>query len=176
MSEKNNRQKHIISVLVQNKFGVLSRVSGLFSGRGYNIESLSVAPTEDISLSRMTIVTSGSQEILEQIYKQLNKLIDVIKVVDITGEKHVDREMVLVKVRADASVRGDIIRAADIFNSNIVDASSKTCTIEITGDGGKIQAFLDLMNSFGILEIARTGKVTISKGPKTLRSGRRGKF
>lgn len=176
MNENNNQTRHTISVLVLNKFGVLSRVAGLFSGRGYNIESLSVAPTEEPSLSRMTIVTKGSPEILEQVYKQLNKLIDVIKVVDITAEKHVDREMVLVKVKADASVRADIIRAADIFKGSIVDASARTCTIEITGDEGKIQAFIDLMNSIGVLEIARTGKVAISKGPRTLRPGKRGKM
>lgn len=173
MEKRDNGERRILSILVENKFGVLSRVAGLFSGRGYNIESLSVAPTEDATLSRMTIVTNGSEEFLEQIYKQLNKLIDVIKVVDTSSENHVDREMVLVKVRADASVRADIIRAADIFKGNIIDASAKTCTIEVTGDEGKIEAFIDLMTSFGIHEIARTGKVAISKGPRTLNPGRR---
>lgn len=171
----NDQERHTISILVQNKFGVLSRVASLFSGRGYNIESLSVAPTEDTTLSRMTIVTNGSEEIMEQINKQLNKLIDVIKVVDVSHEKFIDREMALVKVRADASVRADVIRAADIFKGNIVDASARTCTIEVTGDEGKIEAFIDLMSSIGILEIARTGKVAISKGPRTLKPAGRGK-
>jgi acetolactate synthase-1/3 small subunit len=173
MEEKGNQQKHILSVLVQNKFGVLSRVAGLFSGRGYNIESLSVAPTEEPSLSRITIVTKGSQDILEQIYKQLNKLIDIIKVVDTNSESHVDREMVLVKVRADSSVRADVLRAADIFKGNIIDSSARTCTIEVTGEEGKINAFINLISSFGVLEIARTGKVAISRGPRTLKPARK---
>ncbi len=172
MNEKTNQRRRTLSILVQNKFGVLSRVASLFSGRGYNIESLSVAPTEDPTLSRVTLVTDGSEEILEQIYKQLNKLIDVIKVVDTSRENHVNREMVLVKVRGDASVRADLIRAADVFKGNIIDASARTCTIEVTGEEGKIEAFIDLMTSFGILEIARTGRVAISKGPRTLKPGR----
>lgn len=162
--------KHTISVLVNNEFGVLARVSGLFSGRGYNIEALTVAPTLDPSISRMTIITYGKDEIIEQITKQLNKLIDVIKVIDYTGDEHdhVEREIVLVKVNAEQSNRAEILRMSEIFRGKVVDVSPKTYTIEITGAEGKITAFLEMIRPLGIVEIARSGKVAISRGKKTL--------
>lgn len=163
-----DERSYTIGVLVENKFGVLARIAGLFSGRGYNIESLSVAQTLDPSVSRMTIVTRGNQNIIEQIMKQLNKLIDVIRVIDISDEKFVDREMVLVKVNAQTSVRSEVLRIADIFRCKVVDVSSETYTIEITGDEGKIKAIIDLLKPIGIKEIVRTGKVAITRGGKIL--------
>ena len=162
--------KHTISVLVENKFGVLARISGLFSGRGYNIEALTVAPTLDPTVSRMTIITRGENEIIEQITKQLNKLIDVIKVIDYTGDDHdhVEREIVLVKVNAEQANRAEILRMSEIFRGKIVDVSPKTYTIEITGAEGKITAFMEMIRPLGIVEIARSGKVAISRGKKTL--------
>ncbi len=160
--------KHTISVLVENKFGVLARVSGLFSGRGFNIESLAVAPTLDPSTSRMTIITRGSDAIIEQITKQLHKLIDVIKVVDHTKEEHVEREIALAKVNAEPSNRAEILRMTEIFRGKIVDVSSKTYTLEVTGTGSKIDAFLEMLKPLGILEIARSGKVAMTRGRKSL--------
>ena len=162
--------KHTISVLVENKFGVLARISGLFSGRGYNIEALTVAPTLDPTVSRMTIITRGENAIIEQITKQLNKLIDVIKVIDYTGDDHdhVEREIVLVKVNAEQANRAEILRMSEIFRGKIVDVSAKTYTIEITGAEGKITAFMEMIRPLGIVEIARSGKVAISRGKKTL--------
>ena len=153
--------RHVISVLVDNEPGVLSRISGLFSGRGFNIESLNVAETLDPSISRMTLVTRGNDQILEQIIKQLNKLVNVIKVLNLTGSDFVDREMALIKVNAGASSRAEILRIVDIFRGRVVDVSSKTYTLEITGDDKKIQAVIDLLAPFGIPEIVRTGKVAI---------------
>jgi acetolactate synthase-1/3 small subunit len=159
---------HIISVLVENRVGVLARVAGLFTGRGFNIESLAVAETEESTLSRMTIVTSGDARIIEQVTKQLNKLIDVIKVVDLSREHFVERELILVKVRAEPEQRAEILRITDIFRGNILDVSPKSYVIEVTGDGEKIRAFLDLIKPIGVLEIVRTGPVALSRGSKAL--------
>lgn len=159
--------RHIISVLVDNEFGVLSRVAGLFSGRGFNIESLSVGETMDSSVSIMTIVTSGNDQVIEQITKQLNKLINVIKVVDLTEIDHIEREMVLIKVSTDPSSRAEVLRIVDIFRGKIIDVSPSAYTIEITGDEDKIEAILILLKPFGIKEIVRTGKIAIARMPKT---------
>jgi acetolactate synthase I/III small subunit len=159
---------HVISVLVENRVGVLARVAGLFTGRGFNIESLAVAETEDPTLSRMTIVSSGDARIIEQVTKQLNKLIDVIKVVDLSREHFVERELILLKVRAEPEQRAEILRITDIFRGNIIDVSPKSYVIEVTGDGDKIRAFVDLVKPIGILEIVRTGRVALSRGGKAL--------
>ncbi|MFW2331906.1 MAG: acetolactate synthase small subunit [Nitrospinota bacterium] len=161
---------HTISVLVENKFGVLARVSGLFSGRGYNIESLSVAPTLDPTTSRMTIISRGEAPVMEQITKHLNKLIDVIKVIDYTSDQHdhVEREITLVKVNAESSNRAEILRVTEIFRGKIVDVSSKSYMVEVTGTASKINAFLELIRPLGLIEIARSGKVAMSRGKKTL--------
>jgi acetolactate synthase-1/3 small subunit len=155
--------RHTISVLVENKFGVLSRISGLFSGRGYNIESLSVGETIDPNISTMTIVTSGDDWIVEQINKQLNKLIDVIKVVDMTELDHVEREMVMIKVSPRQEDKAEVLRIADIFRGRIVDSSPKTYTIEVTGNEKKIEAFVELLRPMGIKEFVRTGKIAIAR-------------
>jgi acetolactate synthase-1/3 small subunit len=155
--------RHTISVLVENKFGVLSRISGLFSGRGYNIESLSVGETIDPNISTMTIVTSGDDWIVEQINKQLNKLIDVIKVVDMTELDHVEREMVMIKVSPRQEDKAEVLRIADIFRGRIVDSSTKTYTIEVTGEEKKIEAFVELLRPMGIKEFVRTGKIAIAR-------------
>lgn len=155
--------RHTISVLVENKFGVLSRISGLFSGRGFNIESLSVGETIDPKVSLMTIVTTGDDLIIEQITKQLNKLIDVIKVIDLMEIDHVEREMVLIKVAPRKENRSEVLRLAEIFRGRVVDSGSNTYTIEITGDEKKISAFVELMKVFGIKEFARTGKVAMAR-------------
>jgi len=155
--------RHTISVLVENKFGVLSRISGLSSGRGYNIESLSVGETVDPQISTMTIVTTGDDQIIEQITKQLNKLIDVIKVTDMTELEHVEREMVLVKVSPRQEDKSEVLNIAEIFRGRIVDSSQKTYTIEITGEEKKIEAFIELMKPMGIKEFVRTGKVAIAR-------------
>jgi acetolactate synthase-1/3 small subunit len=156
-------------VLVENEFGVLSRISGLFSGRGFNIESLCVAETLDPTISTMTIVTTGNDAILEQILKQLNKLINVIKVTDFKDLDYVSREMVLLKVSADEKVREEILRMVEIFRGKVVDVSPKTYTIMITGDQGKIEAFLTLIKPLGIKEIVRTGPIAMVRGEKTIR-------
>lgn len=156
--------RHTISVLVENEFGVLSRISGLFSGRGFNIESLSVAETLDPSVSRMTIVTSGNDQIIEQILKQLNKLVSVIKVVDLTGTDTVDRELVLVKVNAENETKAEVLRLVDIFRAKIVDVAPRCYTIEMTGDEAKVNALLHLLRPIGIKEIVRTGRVAIARG------------
>jgi acetolactate synthase I/III small subunit len=155
--------RHTISVLVENKFGVLSRVSGLFSGRGYNIESLSVGETIDPNISVMTIVTRGDDWIVEQINKQLNKLIDVIKVVDMTELDHVEREMVMIKISPRQEDKAEVLRIAEIFRGRIVDSSPKTYTIEVTGDEKKIEALVELLRPMGIKEFVRTGKIAIAR-------------
>ena len=160
--------QHTISVLMNNRFGVLSRVSGLFSSRGFNIESLNVAETSDPEVSRMTIVTRGDNAKIEQITKQLNKLIDVIKVVDLTEEKFIDRELLLVKMNAEVQVREEILRIVDLFRAQVVDVSPSTYTIEITGDEGKITGFLDLLAPMGIKEVVRSGRIAVSRGNKSL--------
>jgi acetolactate synthase-1/3 small subunit len=156
--------RHTINVLVENEFGVLARVAGLFSGRGFNIESLSVAETLDPSISTMTIVTRGDDQVLEQITKQLNKLVSVIKVTDLLGKEYVAREMVLVKVAAKTETRAEILNIADIFRGKVVDVSPKSYTIEVTGDVEKIKAFLALLKPMGIKEVARTGQVALVRG------------
>lgn len=158
--------RHTISVLVDNEFGVLSRVAGLFSGRGFNIESLCVAETLDPKVSRMTIVTTGDDQVIEQITKHLNKLINVIKVHDLTGEEFLDRELALIKVNASDEDRAEILSIVDIFRGKIVDVSPKTYTIEVTGDDEKIKAIMELLKPFGIKEIARTGKIAMARSPK----------
>ncbi len=158
--------KHTISVLVENEFGVLARVSGLFSGRGFNIESLSVAPTLDPDTSRMTIVTRGDDRVLEQVNKQLHKLISTIKVVDFTGEDYVERELALIKVTAEAESRAEVLRIVDIFRAKIVDVTPKSYTVEMTGAPDKIDAVLELLAPMGIKEIVRSGPVVIGRGAK----------
>ncbi len=161
--------RHIISLLMENEAGALSRVAGLFSARGYNIESLTVAPTEDATLSRMTIVTTGSDEILEQITKQLNKLIDVIKVMDLTEGRHIERELMLVKVKAVGSGREEMKRTADIFRGRIIDVTDATYTIELTGTGSKLDAFLEAIDPAVIIETVRTGASGIGRGERSLK-------
>ena len=156
--------RHTIAVLVENEFGVLSRVAGLFSGRGFNIESLCVAETTEPKVSRMTIVTSGNDQIIEQILKQLNKLVPVLKVIDFTGTETVDRELVLVKVNADNGAKAEVLRLVDIFRAKIVDVAPRCYTIEMTGGEGKVSAFLQMLRPIGIKEVVRTGKIAISRG------------
>lgn len=158
--------KHTISVLVENEFGVLSRISGLFSGRGFNIESLSVAPTLEPDTSRMTIVTTGDDRVLEQITKQLNKLISTIKVVDFTSKDFIARELALVKVATEAETRAEALRIVDIFRAKVIDVTPKTYTIEITGAPGKINGILELLRPMGIKEVVRSGPVVIGRGAK----------
>jgi acetolactate synthase-1/3 small subunit len=155
--------RHTISVLVENKFGVLTRVAGLFSGRGYNIDTLNVAPTHDSKTSRMTIVTRGDESTIDQIIKQLNKLVDVLEVRDFCEGEYVDRELVLVKVEVDSKSRAELMQISDIFRAKIVDVQPKTLTIEITGDESKIEKFIDLMKTFGILELTRTGRIALPR-------------
>ena len=155
--------RHTISVLVENKFGVLTRVTGLFSGRGYNIDTLNVGPTHDPKLSRMTIVTQGDEATLEQIVKQLNKLPNAIKVQDFREGEYVDRELVLVKVAVDSRSRAEVMQITDIFRAKIVDVQPKSLVIEITGAEGKVEKFINLMDSFGVQEITRTGKVALPR-------------
>jgi acetolactate synthase-1/3 small subunit len=162
--------RHIISLLMENEPGALSRVSGLFSARGYNIESLTVAPTEDPSLSRMTIVTSGSDEVIEQINKQLNKLVDVVKVVDLTDGDHIERELMLVKVRSSGKEREEMKRMADIFRGRIIDVTDKSYTIELTGTGAKLDAFIQALEQGTILETVRTGASGIGRGERILKA------
>ncbi len=160
--------RHILSILLENEAGALSRVAGLFSARGYNIESLTVAPTEDPSLSRMTLVTRGSEEIIEQITKQLNKLIDVIKLQDLTEGAHIEREMLLIKVTALDSSREEIMRLTDIFRGSIIDVTEHTFTIELTGTGEKLDAFIEAMDRAAILETVRSGVTGIARGSRRL--------
>ncbi|MEW6292032.1 MAG: acetolactate synthase small subunit [Pseudomonadota bacterium] len=161
--------RHIISILIENESGALSRVSGLFSARGYNIDSLTVAPTEDPSLSRMTIVSIGSDDIIEQITKQLNKLIDIVKVVDLSEAAHIERELMLVKVRATGKDREEMKRVADIFRGHIIDVTESSYVIELTGNGAKLDAFLDAIDRSLILETVRTGVCGIGRGDRILK-------
>jgi acetolactate synthase-1/3 small subunit len=160
-------RKHTISVLVENRFGVLSRVAGLFSARGYNIESLSVGETLDPAVSRMTLVVRGDEFVIEQVTKQLHKLIDVIKVSDLTDDSHVERELVLIRVNAEPQHRAEILRTGDIFRAKVVDVTPISFILEATGDEGKIEALIELLRPMGIQEIVRTGKVAIARGPKS---------
>ena len=161
--------KHIIAVLLENEPGALSRVVGLFSARGYNIESLTVAPTEDPSLSRMTLQTNGSDDVIEQITKHLNRLVDVIKVVDLTEGPHIERELMLIKVRAVGKEREEMKRMADIFRGRIIDVTDKAYTIELTGNQEKVQAFIDALDRSAILETVRTGVSGIGRGERILK-------
>ena len=165
--------EHIISVLVENKFGVLARVAGLFSARGYNIESLSVAPTLDPTASMITIVTVGDDPIIEQIMKQLNKVVEVLTVVDLTETQYLDRETALIKVHTKAEHRDEPIRIADIFRAKIVDSSPSTYTIEITGDVDKVEALINLLRPLGIKELIRTGRIAIARETSRTASPRR---
>jgi acetolactate synthase-1/3 small subunit len=158
--------RHVITLLVENEFGVLARVAGLFSGRGFNIESLCVAETLDPMVSTMTIVTRGDDQIIEQVLKQLNKLVSVIKVMDLIEKDFVEREMVLVKVSANSETREEILRVVDIFRGKVIDVGSKTYTIEVTGDEKKINAILALLKPLGIKELVRTGHVAMVRGSK----------
>ncbi len=161
--------RHIISLLMENESGALSRVSGLFSARGYNIESLTVAPTEDATLSRMTIVTSGTDEIIEQIIKQLNKLIDVVKVLDLNDGKFIERELMIVKVKANAQYRDEMKRMCDIFRGRIIDVSDSSFTIELTGSSSKLDAYIESIDKAAIVETVRTGASGIGRGDRILK-------
>lgn len=161
--------KHTISVLVENHFGVLARVSALFSARGYNIDSLCVGETEDPSVSRMTVVVRGDDTVLDQIIKQLNKLVDVIEVIDLTAGDFVERELVMVKVGATGKHRSEIIEIASIFRAKVVDVSAGSMIVEVTGSEGKVEAFVNMMRPFGVLELVRTGEIAITRAPKSAR-------
>lgn len=163
--------RHVISVLVENKPGVLARIAGMFSGRAFNIHSLAVAPTLDTDYSRMTIVTHGSQQIIEQIIKQLRKLINVVKVQDLTSGDYVDREMILIRVKATATKRAEVLRITDIFRGKVVDVTHDTITLEVSGALGKIEAILKLLAPVGIIDLLRTGALAIPRGNKDLRAG-----
>lgn len=155
--------RHTISILVENKFGALTRIAGLFSGRGFNIDTLNVAPTHEANTSRMTIVTRGNDATLEQIVKQLNKLVEVLRVQDFRDGEYIDRELVMVKVSVDPKSRSEVMQITDIFRAKIVDVQPDTLTVEITGGGGKIEKFLDLMKPFGILDLTRTGMIALPR-------------
>ena len=160
--------RHIISILLENEAGALSRVAGLFSARAYNIESLTVAPTDDPTLSRMTIVTSGTDDIIEQISKQLNKLIDVVKLIDLTEDAHIERELMLIKVQATHDARDEVKRLVEIFRARIIDVTDTTYTVEITGNGEKLDAFLEALSGATIHEVVRSGLLGISRGDRVL--------
>ena len=160
--------RHILSILVENEAGALSRISRLFSARGYNIESLTVAPTEDASMSRMTIVTSGSDDVVEQITKQLNKLIEVIKIVELEGGAAVQRELLLVKVRAPMADRTQVLQTADLFRARVIDVNTDTVTLEATGTPDKLQALLAVLAPLGIKEMAQSGTVAVGRGPRSM--------
>jgi acetolactate synthase-1/3 small subunit len=161
--------RHIISILVENEPGALSRVVDLFAARAYNIETLTVAPTEDPSLSRMTIVSKGSDDVIEQITKHLNRLIDVVKVVDLVEHPYIERELMLIKIRAVGKEREEMKRMADIFRGRIIDVTEKTYTIELTGDSHKCDAFIEALDSESIIETVRTGSSGISRGDRSLK-------
>lgn len=161
--------RHIISIMMENEAGALSRVAGLFSARAYNIESLTVAPTEDLSMSRMTIVTTGSAEVIEQITKQLNKLIDVVVLMDLTEGEHIERELALVKIKAEGAGREELKRLVDIFRGNIVDVTSEIYVVELTGAGDKIDAFLKALEAGLIIEVVRSGVSGIARGDRCLK-------
>ena len=155
--------RHTISILMENTFGVLTRVAGMFSGRGYNIDSLNVAPTHDPEVSRMTVVTRGDDATVEQIVRQLNKLVNVLEVTDFRDYEYIDRELVLVKVKVDGKRRSEVMQITDIFRTKIVDVQPKSMTIEVTGNETKVVKFIELMENFGVLELTRTGKVALSR-------------
>ncbi len=158
--------KHVISVLVENKVGVLSRITGLFSGRGFNIESLAVGETENMAISRMTIVVSGDDSIIEQVRKQLGKVIDTLKVTDYTGTEYVERNLILIKVSALPGKRSEIIELVDVFRGKIIDVGQKDMIVEISGPEDRLEAVLNLLRPYGIKEVARTGRIAMNRGPK----------
>ena len=160
--------RHVLSLLVENETGALSRIAGLFSARAFNIESLTVAPTEDISISRMTLVTSGSEQIIEQITKHLNKLVDVIKVVDLSDSRHIERELMLIKLFAKGKSREEIKRLVDIFRGRVIDVTESTYTVEMTGVGNKLDAFISTLGNGSILEVVRSGVSSIARGDKAI--------
>jgi acetolactate synthase-1/3 small subunit len=162
--------RHIISMLLENESGALSRVAGLFSARGYNIESLTVAPTEDATLSRLTLVTRGSEDVIEQITKQLNKLVDVVKLTDLTEGQHIEREMLLIKVSAQGNMRDEVKRLVDIFRGRIIDVTETGYTVELTGTSDKLDAFIQALRPAGIIEVVRSGVSGIARGEKSLRA------
>jgi acetolactate synthase I/III small subunit len=162
--------RHIIAMLLENEPGALARVVGLFAARGYNIETLTVAPTEDSSLSRVTIATRGSDDVIEQITKQLNRLVDIVKVVDLTESPHIERELMLIKIRAVGKDREEIKRVCDIFRGRIIDVTDKTYTVELTGDGSKVDAFIEAIDRASILETVRTGTSGIARGERVLKA------
>ena len=162
--------RHIISILMENESGALSRVAGLFSARGYNIESLTVAPTDDPTLSRMTLVTRGSEDVVEQITKQLNKLIDVVKLLDLTEHRHIEREMMLIKTRVEGAQREEVKRLSDIFRGHIIDVTPTSYVIELTGDSAKLDAFVEALAAFEVLEVVRSGVMGIDRGEMALKA------
>ncbi|MCB1857276.1 MAG: acetolactate synthase small subunit [Gammaproteobacteria bacterium] len=161
--------RHVISILIENESGALSRVAGLFSARGYNIESLTVAPTEDASLSRMTLVTRGDEAIIEQITKQLNKLIEVVKLLDLSEGVHIEREMMMIKVKAERTQRDEVMRLVDIFRAKIIDVTDTTFIIELTGKSAKLDAFIQSVHEDTVIEVVRSGPLGIARGAKGLR-------
>ncbi|MGH1441570.1 MAG: acetolactate synthase small subunit [Cellvibrionaceae bacterium] len=169
MNNINDKKRRIISVLMENEAGALSRVVGLFSQRGYNIETLNVAPTEDSSLSRLTLTSVGDDRAIEQITKNLNKLIDVVKLVDLSEGSHIERELMMIKVRATGSAREEIKRSVDIFRGQIIDVTQSTYTVQLAGDSDKLSAFIDAVGEAVILEVVRTGVSGISRGEKILK-------
>ena len=164
----NNNDRHLISILMENEAGALSRVANLFSARGYNIESLTVAPTDDPTLSRLTLVTYGNKQIIEQIVKQLNKLIDVVKLIDLSETDAIERELMLIKTKASGEQRAEMKRLADIFGGHVLDVTDATYTIELTGSGGKLDNFLRAIEKDAILEVVRSGATGIARGQKAL--------
>ncbi|GIX21556.1 MAG: acetolactate synthase small subunit [Gammaproteobacteria bacterium] len=167
--DKGKHMRHVIAVLLENEAGALSRVANLFSARGYNIEALSVAPTDDETVSRMTIVTQGTDEIIEQITKQLNKLIDVIRVIDLTESAHIEREMMLVKVAVPREENGRLGQLVEIFRGHVIDVAGDTYTIELTGTGTKLDAFVDNLQGYDLIEVVRSGPLAIARGGRALR-------
>jgi len=163
-----NNTRHIISILLENEAGALSRVANLFSARGFNIECLTVAPTEDPSLSRLTLVTTGNEDIIEQIVKQLNKLIDVVKLIDLTEGPHIERELMLIKVKANGEQRAEMQRLTDIFRGRVIDVTDSTFTIELTGTSDKLDGFINAVHSDNIMEVVRSGVTGIARGQKSL--------
>ncbi len=161
----NKEERHIFSVMVENRFGVLARVAGLFSGRGFNIDSLNVAETHDKSVSQITVVTHGNAQIIDQIYQHLNRLIDVIEVTDLSAGTHVERELVLIKIATDdAQKRAEILQTAEVFRGRVIDMKPASIVLEITGDEGKLEAAINVFSTYGILELARTGKIAMMRG------------
>jgi acetolactate synthase-1/3 small subunit len=168
MKEDTSRRRHILTLLVENRIGVLAKIAGLIAAKGYNMDSVSVGETMDNSVSRVTLVVHGDDWVMEQMVKQLNRVVDVIKVVDLTEEDFIEREMILVRVNADSPDRAEILRIADIFRAKVVDLTHRTYTLEVTGAEDKIQALLELLRPFGIKELVRTGRIAIGRANKSL--------